>query len=107
MEKEKKITKKRLRRLINANLTKKGTTIPGFQKILHRELGCVIDQYAIMAVLANLEDSEEAVLAGMGEFYEPDGSAFYLAKYGRGKKWKPPLRKKRKKIIKVKSNRRT
>jgi hypothetical protein len=50
-----------------------------------------------MVILVDLEDSEIAVLTGLDELFEPDGCAFYEARYGRGKKWKPLPRAKRKK----------
>jgi len=64
-------------------LTKKGKTIPEFQKSLRRKLGFYVNEYAVMSAIAQLEHEKKAILVGFDKFYEPDGCAGYLAKYGR------------------------
>ncbi|MFZ3100074.1 MAG: hypothetical protein WA103_02460 [Minisyncoccales bacterium] len=71
-----------LKRLIIRHLTKDGKTIPEFQKLIKKELGFYVDQYAMMVAIDELEHEEKAVLAGFDAFYEPDGSQAFMAKYG-------------------------
>lgn len=41
------------------------------------------DEYSILVLISELEDSGDVMLSGFGTIYEPDGSPIYLAKYGR------------------------
>jgi hypothetical protein len=79
---EREIPLKDLKKLISRRLTKKGKTIPEFQKSLKRKLGFYINEYAVMIAISELEDEGKAILCGFGDFYEPDGCQGFLARYG-------------------------
>jgi len=40
------------------------------------------DEFDVMSVIGDLESTNEIEMKGMKKYYEPDGCAFYVAKYG-------------------------
>lgn len=67
-----------LKNRVRAELFEAPQTVPSLCKILN-----IDDQFKIMHAIAELKNSDEIILIGFDKFYEPDGCAGYLARYGR------------------------